>query len=138
MTTPNHLSDDQRKHLDFIQAIITRMSSSSSSVKGGGVTVSMAAFGFSANEANPFIACLGLIAVLLFATLDAHYLRQERLFRALYDDARQGLVETYSMAKDSYEDGTKISGALKSWSVAGFYGPLLAIGGAALWWAIYA
>lgn len=38
-----HLTDDQRKHLDFIQAVIARLSTSSSTAKGWGLTVAMAA-----------------------------------------------------------------------------------------------
>ncbi len=135
MTDPNPLTDDQRKHLDFIQAVIARMSSSSATVKGWGLTVSTAAFAFSANESNPFVAFLGIATVIFFGILDAHYLRQERLFRFLYDDARRGRLEVYAMPKDSYKDRSSTWRALRSWSVAGFYAPLMIVGGAALWWA---
>lgn len=130
------LTDDQRKHLDFIQAVIARMSSSSSTVKGWGLTVSMAAFGISANEAEPAIAVLGLVTVVFFGVLDAHYLRQEKLFRRLYDEARQGLIEVYSMDKDRHSDTCPLRRVITSWSVAGFYGPLLAVGTGAYLWAL--
>ena len=136
MTAPSPLTDDQRKHLDFIQAVITRMSSSSSTVKGWALTVTLAAFGFAANQANPFIAVLGIVTVAFFGSLDAYYLRQERLFRFLFDDARRGHVEVYSMAKDIYRSQSTFWKSLRSGSVAGFYLPLAAFGVVTFWWTL--
>jgi hypothetical protein len=134
---PVHLTDDQRKHLDFIQAIIARLFSSSSAAKSWGFTVSMAAFGFSATRAVPFVAVLGLIAVAFFGLLDSNYLREERLFRALYDDARKGKIEVYSMNKDAYVDRCPRRKVIVSWSIGGFYGPLSLVGALSLIWALH-
>jgi hypothetical protein len=129
------LTDDQRKHLDFIQAVIARLFSSSSTTKSWGFTVAMAAFGFAATRSVPFVAVLGEIAVLFFGLLDSYYLREERLFRALYDDARRGRIEVYSMDKNTYRDRCPWPAVVRSWSVIGFYGPLALVGAAALIWA---
>ena len=88
------LTEDQRKHLEFVQAVISRLATSSAAAKGWGLTVATAAFGFSATEAVPFVAGLGIVVVFLFSLLDTYYLREERLFRFLYDEARSGKVES--------------------------------------------
>lgn len=130
------LSEDQRKHLDFIQAVIARLASSSASAKGWGLTVATAAFGFSATKAVPAVAGLGLVVVIFFGILDSYYLREERLFRYLYDDARKGNVEVYSMNKNDYSSRCKRRSVIRSWSLLGFYGPLLLVGLGILVWAI--
>lgn len=130
------LTEDQRKHLEFVQAIIARLASSSTAAKGWALTVATAAFGFSATEAVPEVAGLGLVIVAFFAVLDSYYLREERLFRALFDDARRGSVELYSMDRSGYASVCKRRSVIRSWSVLGFYGPLLLVGIAALIWSV--
>lgn len=130
------LNEDQRKHLEFIQAVVARLASSSTATKGWGLTVSTAAFGFSATKAVPVVAGLGLVVVIFFGILDSYYLREERLFRYLYDDARRGKVGVYSMNKNEYSSKCKRRSVIRSWSVLGFYGPLLLVGLGALMWSI--
>lgn len=130
------LSDDQRKHLDFIQAVVTRLASSSSVAKGWTLTVATATFGFSATRAQPFVAVIGIVVVGVFAVLDSHYLREERLFRRLYDKARRGEVEVYSMDKDAYATSVARRQVIRSWSVLGFYLPLVVVGVATVLWSI--
>jgi hypothetical protein len=134
---PQPLSEDQRKHLDFIQAVIARLASSSAAAKGWGLTVATAAFGFSATKAVPVVAGLGLVIVVFFGLLDSYYLREERLFRCLYDEARTGAIEVYSMKKDAYAARYTRRQVIHSWSVLGFYGPLLLVGLGALAWSIW-
>lgn len=128
------LSEDQRKHLEFIQAVVARLALSSVATKGWGLTVATAAFGFSTAKAVPVVAGLGLVVVVFFAILDSYYLREERLFRCLYDDARQGKVTVYSMNKNDYTSRCTRRTVIRSWSVFGFYGPLLLVGSVALIW----
>lgn len=130
------LNEDQRKHLEFIQAVIARLTSSSTATKGWGLTVATAAFGFSATKAVPVVAGLGLVVVIFFGILDSYYLREERLFRYLYDDARQGKVGVYSMNKNEYSSKCKRWSVIRPWSVPGFYGPLRLVGLGALMWSI--
>lgn len=73
-----------------------------------------AAFGFSATTAVPAVAGLGLVIVIFFGILDSYYLREERLFRYLYDDARQGNVGVYSMNKNDYSSKFR-SAMTRSW-----------------------
>lgn len=137
-TPPRPLTEDQRKHLDFIQAVIARLASSSATVKGWALTVAAFVFGFAATQAVPVVAGLGLVVVTVFGLLDSYYLREERLFRYLYDDARQGNIEVYSMNKNAYSSKCRRLSVIPSWSVLGFYGPLLLLGIGMLAWAIQA
>lgn len=135
---PLPLTDDQRKHLDFIQAVVARLSSSSSVIKGWGLAAVTATFGFAAAKTVPAVAALGMIVLGFFAWLDSYYLWEERKFRRLYDDARQGLVEVYSMNKNVYAAACPRLAVIKSWAIAWFYGPLLAVGVLAVLWSIIA
>ena len=87
---PQSLDENQRKHLDFIQAVVARLASSSSAIKGWGLTVVTATFGFAAAKTVPAVAVLGMVVLVFFAWLDSYYLWEERKFRRLYDDARKG------------------------------------------------
>lgn len=98
------------KHLEFIQDIINRMSNNSFLLKGWNVTVSSAILALSISNPNPLFAIVALLSSLSFWGLDAYYLRQERLFRSLYDDLRASAttkktkkVEVFSLDTDKYE-----------------------------------
>ena len=138
--TTQHLAEDRRKHLEFIQTAVGRMASASSIAKGWCLTVATAAFGYALTRDSKPVALLGIIAVVLFGYLDARYLREERKFRALYEDARKGHVEAYDMRTGPYLDKSdpKYDArctwlcVLGSWSVWTFYLPLIAVGAAVL------
>ncbi len=112
------------------------MSGLSSTTKGWGVAVSTAAYGVSAAGSIPLFSILGLTAVGFLCYLDCRYLREERLFRCLYEDARHGRLEVYSMDRSAYLACCTWSSVLKSWSVVGFYTPLAIAGGGALAWSL--
>lgn len=77
--------EDRRKHLDYIQSVITRQSAASSSAKGWLLPIVTATFGFALTQDSWPLAALGMIAIVLFAYLDANYLRSEKQFRRLYN-----------------------------------------------------
>lgn len=85
--------DDRRKHLDFIQATITRMSAASTTTKSWMLPVVSATYGYALVQKATSVAVLGIAAVVLFAYLDANYLRQEKRFRRLYKAVAQGSDE---------------------------------------------
>ncbi len=82
--------EDRRKHLDFIQATITRMSAASTTTKSWMLPVVTATYGYALTQNSTSVALLGVAAVLLFAYLDANYLRQEKRFRRLYKAVAEG------------------------------------------------
>jgi hypothetical protein len=98
------------KHLEFIQNIINRMSNNSFLLKGWNVTVSSAILALIVNNPKPLFAIIAFLSSLSFWGLDAYYLRQERLFRSLYDDLRLNVsskkgkkTDIFSLDTDQYD-----------------------------------
>ena len=82
------------RHLELVQGVINRMAQVSFILKGWTVTVVVALLAVVANNADWYLMLLGLVPVLVFWGLDAYYLRQERLFRSLYDKIRLDSTES--------------------------------------------
>ena len=102
--------EKQAKHLEFVQGVINRLASNSFSYKGWAVvTVSALAALAISKDNDPRYFLAASVSVLCFWGLDGFYLREERLFRKLYDAVRKGEVEEYSMDRKPFE--TKV----KSW-----------------------
>lgn len=78
------MNDNKLKHLEMIQAIISRMGSNSFKLKGWAITIIGALYAFWFSQNNIFILCLILIVTLIFWFLDAYYLTLERSFRKLF------------------------------------------------------
>jgi hypothetical protein len=91
------MNDDQRKHLEFIQAVITRMAGNSFLIRGWSVTLVSALFALAAKDANRTFVAVSYFPALLFWCLDAYYLSQERKFRDLYDAERVKSATNYAM-----------------------------------------
>lgn len=126
------------KHLEMLQAVITRMANNSFLVKGWCITLVSALLALSAKEV-PNMVYVAALPVLMFWWLDAFFLRQERLFRELFDHVREnGKDEAdFSMrtlSKDS-EPASKVDSQFKvgiSKTLKWFYGWLLAAVAAAV------
>lgn len=80
--------ENKLKHLEMIQNIINRMASNSFLVKGWCITLVSAVFVLSGKDANTMFIAVAFFPLLMFWILDAYFLRQERLFRKLYDKVR--------------------------------------------------
>ena len=78
--------EDKRKHLEFIQNIITRMNSNSFHIKGLAITLVTALMAVYASTNNVAFIYLGIVPLMLFWFLDSYYLQQERKFRGVYND----------------------------------------------------
>jgi len=76
------------KHLEFIQAIITRMASNSFLLKGWGVILVSALFALASKDQSRYFIYLAYFPAIAFWILDGYFLWQERLFRKLYDGVR--------------------------------------------------
>lgn len=140
--------EDRRQHLAFIQAVITRMSAASSTAKGWLLPVVTATYGYALTKDDGTIGLLGIAGVLLFAMLDANYLRQEQAYRKLYVAVANKTRPIPSFTLDPSEaddppppDATPPKKFLVwlgrwlpapkvwlSWSIAPFYGGLFLIG----------
>lgn len=96
-------SDDQRQHLAFIQDVITRMNSNSFSLKGLMITIIAALVAlFVGNNDKVIYLTIAFFLVLIFWFLDAYYLKMEKQYRMLYEDAVKKNVELYRMTADDY------------------------------------
>src|SRR5271165_383035 len=108
------MSTEQIKHLEFIQAVITRMANNSFLLKGWSVTLTVTFLALAARNSNSKFALAALIPPICFWFPDAYYLRQERLFRKLYDQVRQlsstewPIVGRFNMSTAGVE--TEVSG----------------------------
>lgn len=100
------MKEDRRQHLAFIQDVITRMNSNSFSLKGLMITIVAALVAFTVNDDNKdtavFNLAIALLLVMIFWFLDAYYLKMERQYRMLYDDAVKDKAELYKMKADAY------------------------------------
>ena len=97
MPDQTDLSDQQVKHLELIQAVVSRLGSNGFLIKGWAVTIAGAFLAFGVNNDKWQLAVAGVAPTLLFWILDATFLRNERLFRHLFDAARRGEVEIFFM-----------------------------------------
>lgn len=111
-------------HLQMIQAVITRLSTQSTTIKGWCVTVTAALLSLSANAISPAISIIAFYVVISFAFLDAYYLAVERAHRILYDRAVAGQVPQWSLTvtRPTFRETLR---ALRSPSVALLYGASL-------------
>lgn len=80
--------ENKRAHLEMIQDVVTRLAHNSFLLKGWSVVLVSALFALAASESKPVFVYLAYLPVLAFWLLDGYYLRQERLFRKLYDNVR--------------------------------------------------
>jgi hypothetical protein len=82
------------------------MAGNSFLLKGWTITIAAALFALAAKDSNQSFALLALFPSLSFWGLDACYLRQERLFRKMYDDVRmsdkQEARDPFSMSTTKY------------------------------------
>ena len=110
--TGRGLDDHEIKHLEIVQSVISRMAQHSFQLKGWSVTVATAIFAFAAKESSPSLAILALFPAAAFWCLDAYYLRQERLYRKLYEAIADPLktVPPFSMTTEEH------AGEVESWA----------------------
>lgn len=135
--------EDRRQHLEFIQSTITRMSTASANVKTWLLPIVTAAYGYAAIQGSWGVAALGAAAVMVFAVLDANYLKQEQAFRRLYDCVAAGdPIPQFAMnptlaaptgARRDYWPGWD---QFRSWSIALVHGPMLSAGLALVVWGV--
>ena len=81
---------DREHYLSMIQDIIKRMADNSFAMKNWCIAISSGLFGINTWKSEDWKAyLLVLIPIIMFWYLDAYYLRQERLFRGVYDRVRK-------------------------------------------------
>jgi hypothetical protein len=110
--------DDQRvKHLELVQAVITRLGQNSFAVRGWSVTLVSVLFALIASkDAPPPAALIALVPTVVFWGLDAYYLRQERLFRKLYGAVAKDVAGGTSTVPVFAMDPSPYLGVTPSWA----------------------
>ncbi|MBO9197023.1 hypothetical protein J5277_23190 [Rhizobium sp. 16-449-1b] len=119
------ISDARIKHLELIQSVINRLVDSNGSHKNYCITLVTAVCGLAASLHRPIVALLALVPVIIFAILDAQYLRLERRYRLLYEEVRCEPAEQQVDFRLSIAGIGAVSflDALCSWSISVFYLP---------------
>jgi hypothetical protein len=99
MSEQNQEFSEQRiRHLEMIQAVVSRLGGNGFLIKGWAITVAGAFLAFAVNRQKYGLALAALAPTFLFWLLDAYFLRNERLFRHLFDRVRRGLEPPFFMA----------------------------------------
>ena len=78
--------DEMIAHLPLIQGVINRMGNNSFLIKGWTVTLVAAIFALAAAGTNQKFIFIALVPIVVFWFLDSYYLKQEKLYRELYND----------------------------------------------------
>ena len=121
------------KHLELIQGVVNRLANNSFAFKAWAIVLVAAVFAFAADDGDPIFLLVALIPALAFWGLDAYYLRQERLFRALYDAVRKGEAgagEDGPFSMNTTPVGDRVAswwGVVCSQTIAWLYGPIVAL-----------
>lgn len=131
------MPENQVKHLELIQGVINRLAGNSFAYKGWAVTLVAAVLALNAKAASVRLILVALLPAIAFWGLDAYYLRQERLFRKLYDGVRK-------MSKEEWEadpfamNAPRYAADVQTWmrtvfsrTIAGLYVPLVGVVAAA-------
>ena len=118
------------KHLEMIQNIVNRMASGSTFLKGWTVIFVAAVLGFILKDSKPAYVCLAIIPTLSFWGLDSVYLRQEKLFRKLYDKVRVLEDEEIDFSMETSQVKKEVEGwfrICRSKTILPFYLPILLV-----------
>lgn len=81
----------------MVQSIITRMAQNSFLLKGWTITLMAGIFAIAATSTTGSLVAIAFVPATGFWFLDAYYLRQERLFRLLYERVRDAPDVDFSM-----------------------------------------
>lgn len=82
-------TESKLKHLEIIQAVITRMANNSFMVKGWCLTLISALLALAGGkDANTKLVYVTYLPLFMFWYLDGFFLQQEQLFRKVYDYTR--------------------------------------------------
>ena len=124
------------KHLELIQNVINRLANSSFFLKGWTVIFVAAVLGFATKDAKPMYVWLAAIPTVSFWVLDGFYLKQEGLFRRLYDTVRETDENEidFSMNTVPFKQSGDWFKAIFSKTLLFFYATILLVIGIVLLW----
>jgi len=119
--------ETKAKHLELVQAVISRMANNSFLLKGWAVTLVGALFALTFKEVDPLYLLISMMVLILFWRLDSYYLSRERLFIKLYErvSTSKNAGPDFSMDIKSFEKEVSIGRCAFSKTMRLFYGGLL-------------
>jgi len=123
--------ENKRKHLEFIQNIISRMAGNLFFLRGWTITLIAALLAlFAKGNNSKYIIYFLVVLTFVFWILDGYFLSQERLFRDLYNSVRKLKEEEidFSLDTSKYKKYKKNTVIYAMWSptLLVFYLPLIA------------
>lgn len=124
--------ENKRKHLEFIQNIISRMAGNLFFLRGWTITLIGALLAlFYKGNSSYYIIYFLIILIFVLWILDGYFVSQERLFRDLYDHVRKLKEEQidFSMKTSEYQKLKKNSliYSMLSSTLLVFYLPLIGV-----------
>lgn len=122
-------SDQKIRHLEMIQATISRMAGESARMKQFALASIAATATTAAATSSATLALAGAVLAIAFWAMDARYLAQERWFRAMYDAARERTsTADFTMTPDADTRAkSTVSDTMLGWSTLALYLPLIAL-----------
>ena len=121
------MADKREAHLAMIQGVVNRLAQNSFLLKGWSVLLVSALLAVAAGSSQDWILPVAFLPALAFWGLDGYYLRQERLFRRLYDHARE--VDEpevdYGMDTEPFGSGERWRRIVLSRTLSAFHGTLV-------------
>lgn len=121
------MNDETVRHLELVQSVVARMAANSFLLKGWSITLAAGLFALAAKDSKPQFLMIAYLPTLAFWALDAYYLRQERLFRCLYNAVRRGEPgEAFSLETARFKGDTfGWPRTLLTPSIAGVHGTIV-------------
>lgn len=124
--------ENKIRHLELIQGVVNRMSSNSFMLKGWAVTLVAGIFVLAGKDTEKLYFLVAYVPVIIFWWLDAYYLLQGRLYRALYDKVRQTSEDNIDFSLDAtatefVNASNCFCSCLLSKTEVGFYLPLAVV-----------
>lgn len=96
--------ENKRKHLEFIQGVITRMAGNLFFLRGWTITLIAALLALFIKDTNSgYFNYFILAFIFIFWILDSYFLSQERLFKDLYNYVRKLKEEEIDFSMDTSE-----------------------------------
>ena len=121
------MADRREPHLAMIQGVINRLAQNSFLLKGWSVLLVSALLAVAASSSEDWILPVAFLPAVAFWGLDGYYLRQERLFRRLYDHARQADDGVdYGMDTGPFQSAERWRSVVVSRTLSAFHGTLVA------------
>lgn len=117
------------KHLEFIQAAISRMATNSFLFKGWAITIAAGLSAFGVANTKTALLTIALVSTVMFWALDAYYLWLERGFIALHEDvaAKKEADIDFSMKIDKTGAAWKWFKTCWRYHLCLFYGTIMAV-----------